>query len=151
MLGRFLLPLNFLTPRGISLPRRNSPVLSRLDRGLYGAYINFQQKITRTSTTNFDTGLSVFLNAGVADRKTAVTDFQIAAGLDVMFLGDARWPALSTCIIARLMACVRLAPRLWQRRERRRMRCYRLPVTKVSRKSNATRAAQSVSILPTAR
>jgi porin len=53
----------------------------RLDRGLYGAYINFQQQITRTSTTNSDTGLSVFLNAVIADRKTAVTDFQIAAGL----------------------------------------------------------------------
>jgi porin len=53
----------------------------RLDRGLYGAYINFEQQITRTSARNSNVGLSVFLNAVIADRKTAVTDFQIAAGL----------------------------------------------------------------------
>lgn len=53
----------------------------RLDRGLYGAYINFEQQITRTPGWTPNGGLSVFLNAVIADRKTAVTDFQIAAGL----------------------------------------------------------------------
>lgn len=53
----------------------------RLDRGLYGAYFNFEQQITRTSAAISDAGLSFFLNAVIADRKTAVTDFQMAAGL----------------------------------------------------------------------
>ena len=53
----------------------------RLDRGLHGAYINFEQRITPAPVWNPKAGLSVFLNAVIADRKTAVTDFQIATGL----------------------------------------------------------------------
>ncbi|MEZ2132345.1 MULTISPECIES: carbohydrate porin [unclassified Sinorhizobium] len=41
-------------------------------RGRYGAYINFQQQVT--------SNLSLFLNAVVADNRTANTDRQIAAG-----------------------------------------------------------------------
>jgi porin len=43
------------------------------DRGRYGGYINFQQQVT--------SGLTVFMNAVVADKRTAITDYQIAAGL----------------------------------------------------------------------
>jgi porin len=42
-------------------------------RGRYGAYINFQQQVT--------SNLSFFLNAVVADNRTATTDRQIAGGL----------------------------------------------------------------------
>src|SRR4029078_6918957 len=41
--------------------------------GRYGAYINFEQQLTEN--------LSAFLNAVVADKRTATTDRQVAAGL----------------------------------------------------------------------
>lgn len=50
-------------------------------RGRYGAYVNFLQQITRNSVVNPHGGLSLFLNATVADRRTALTDAQIAGGL----------------------------------------------------------------------
>src|SRR5437762_2613171 len=50
-------------------------------RGRYGAYINFLQQITRNSVVNSHGGLSLFLNATVADRRTASTDAQVAGGL----------------------------------------------------------------------
>jgi porin len=50
-------------------------------RGRYGAYVNFLQQITRNSVVNPPGGLSLFLNATVADRRTALTDAQVAGGL----------------------------------------------------------------------
>lgn len=50
-------------------------------RGRYGGYINFQQQITHGSGANAKSGLTVFLNAVMADRRTATTDAQIAGGL----------------------------------------------------------------------
>jgi len=50
------------------------------DRGLYGAYINFQQQVTHPDTSNPASGLNLFLNAVMADRRTAFTDRQIAVG-----------------------------------------------------------------------
>ena len=49
--------------------------------GAYGAYINFLQKLTNPSPGEPDRGLSAFLNATVADRRTATVDNQIAVGL----------------------------------------------------------------------
>jgi porin len=49
-------------------------------QGLYGAYVSFQQQITRSSIDNPNRGLRVFFNAAFADTVTATTDRQIAAG-----------------------------------------------------------------------
>jgi porin len=46
--------------------------------GQYGAYVNFQQQLTSPAP---DRGLSVFLNATYADRRTSTLDNQLAAGL----------------------------------------------------------------------
>jgi porin len=54
-----------------------SPLLQ--GRGRYGAYVNFLQKVTRCSA--FSCGLSLFLNATIADRRTAFIDAQLAGGL----------------------------------------------------------------------
>jgi len=47
----------------------------------YGAYINFLQKLNNPSPGEPDQGLSAFLNATIADRRTATVDSQIAVGL----------------------------------------------------------------------
>jgi len=49
-------------------------------QGLYGAYVSFQQQISRTSIDNPNKGLRMFFNAAFADTVTATTDRQIAAG-----------------------------------------------------------------------
>ena len=49
-------------------------------QGLYGAYVSFQQQITRGSNENPNEGLRVFFNAAFADNVTATSDWQIAAG-----------------------------------------------------------------------
>lgn len=51
-------------------------------RGRYGAYINFQQKLTPD--------LKVFLNAVIADDRTSTTDRQVAVGAVYTGLFDAR-------------------------------------------------------------
>ena len=48
--------------------------------GQYGAYVAFQQQITRTSETDSNRGLRLFFNAAFADTVTATTDRQIAGG-----------------------------------------------------------------------
>jgi porin len=48
--------------------------------GRFGAYINFQQQVSRNSPTNPKGGLTLFLNAVVADDRTSTTDRQAAAG-----------------------------------------------------------------------
>jgi porin len=50
-------------------------------QGRYGLYINFEQQLTRPSSTDPSQGLSVFLNAVQADKRTSTLDNQIAAGL----------------------------------------------------------------------
>ncbi|SED35668.1 porin, OprB family [Bradyrhizobium erythrophlei] len=50
-------------------------------RGRYGAYINFLQQITSNSALTPNHGLSLFLNATVADRRIAFMDLQVAGGL----------------------------------------------------------------------
>lgn len=54
---------------------------ARQHRGLYGAYLTFQQQVTRNASEDPNGGLRLFLNAVVADSATTVTDHQIAAGL----------------------------------------------------------------------
>jgi porin len=49
--------------------------------GAYGAYVNFQQRLTSNPDPASRRGLSVFLNATYADRRTSTLDNQIAAGL----------------------------------------------------------------------
>ena len=49
--------------------------------GAYGAYISFVQKLTNPSASEPDKGLSGFLNATIADRRTATLDSQIAVGI----------------------------------------------------------------------
>jgi porin len=48
--------------------------------GAYGAYVNFQQKITEGAAAP-DQGMSVFLNITAADRRTATLDNQVALGV----------------------------------------------------------------------
>ena len=47
--------------------------------GRYGAYLAFQQQVTRDAD-NPDGGLRLFLNAALADGATATTDHQVALG-----------------------------------------------------------------------
>jgi len=49
--------------------------------GQYGAYVNFQQRLTAPSGGDSSRGLSVFANATYADRRTSVLDSQVAIGL----------------------------------------------------------------------
>jgi porin len=50
-------------------------------RGRYGAYLNFEQQLTKTATENPKGGLRMFLNAVQADTETSVLDRQIAVGM----------------------------------------------------------------------
>jgi len=49
--------------------------------GRFGGYLNFLQQLTHPSDSNPKAGLSVFLNAVVADDRTSTTDAQVAGGL----------------------------------------------------------------------
>ena len=49
--------------------------------GAYGAYVNFQQKLTQAPPERPDEGASVFFNATLADRRTATLTNQIAVGV----------------------------------------------------------------------
>jgi porin len=49
--------------------------------GAYGAYVNFQQKLTKAPPDHPDQGISVFFNATFADRNTANLTNQIALGV----------------------------------------------------------------------
>jgi porin len=49
-------------------------------KGLYGAYLTFQQQITRTSSDNPNGGLRLFFNAAIADAATSFIDRQFAVG-----------------------------------------------------------------------
>jgi porin len=53
----------------------------RTDNGAHGVYINFVQKLTPGAAANPDQGVSGFLNATLADRRTAMVDNQIAFGI----------------------------------------------------------------------
>jgi porin len=63
----------------------NPAVLSGLSpaqsRGRYGGYISFVQQVIRPSQVSSAGALSLFLNATMADRRTATTDYQVAGGL----------------------------------------------------------------------
>jgi porin len=63
----------------------NPAVLSGLplaqSRGRYGGYVSFVQEVMRRSQASSAGALSLFLNATMADRRTATTDYQIAGGL----------------------------------------------------------------------
>ena len=50
-------------------------------RGRYGIYVNFLQQVIHPSRADSAGTLSLFLNATMADRRTATTDYQIAGGL----------------------------------------------------------------------
>jgi porin len=49
--------------------------------GQYGAYINFQQRLTDPAGVDSKRGLSVFLNATYSDRRTSTLDSQVALGM----------------------------------------------------------------------
>jgi porin len=49
--------------------------------GLYGAYLNFEQQLTRNASENPKGGLRAFVNFSVADQQTSVTWMQVAGGL----------------------------------------------------------------------
>jgi porin len=49
--------------------------------GQYGAYLNFQQRLTAGVGTDSKRGLSVFANATYADRRTSTIDSQVAVGM----------------------------------------------------------------------
>lgn len=53
----------------------------RMHHGQYGAYINFEQRLTAPVEGDAQRGLSVFLNATYADRRTSTLDSQIAWGM----------------------------------------------------------------------
>jgi porin len=54
--------------------------------GQYGGYLNFQQRLTGAGT---ERGLSVFLNATYADRRTSTLDSQVAVGM--LYTGPFAW------------------------------------------------------------
>ena len=56
--------------------------------GLYGGYINFQQRLTGAGS-DAKRGLSVFLNATYADRRTSTLDSQVAVGM--LYTGPFAW------------------------------------------------------------
>jgi porin len=58
--------------------------------GRYGGYINFQQQVTGSDGDDPARGLSLFLNATVADDQTATTDYQISAGVTSKGFFDGR-------------------------------------------------------------
>src|SRR5215469_99710 len=49
--------------------------------GQYGAYVNFEQRLTAPAGTASKRGLSAFFNATWADRRTSTRDHQVALGL----------------------------------------------------------------------
>ena len=49
--------------------------------GQYGAYVNFQQRLTPREGPDSKRGLNVFLYGTYADRRTSVLDSQVAAGM----------------------------------------------------------------------
>jgi len=49
--------------------------------GRYGAYINFEQQLARFDVDDPSRGVSLFLNATFADRRTATLDNQVALGV----------------------------------------------------------------------
>lgn len=54
----------------------------RLHHGQYGAYLSFVQRLTAPDGPGSKRGLSVFLNAAYADRRTSALDSQVALGLE---------------------------------------------------------------------
>lgn len=54
----------------------------RLHHGQYGAYLSFVQRLTAPDGADSKRGLSVFLNAAYADRRTSVLDSQVALGME---------------------------------------------------------------------
>jgi porin len=56
--------------------------------GLYGGYINFQQRLTGEGSGTAP-GLSVFLNATYADRRTSTLDSQVTLGM--LYTGPFAW------------------------------------------------------------
>jgi porin len=52
-----------------------------IHHGQYGAYVNFQQRLTAGTGSDSKRGLSVFFNATYSDRRTSTLDSQITAGL----------------------------------------------------------------------
>jgi len=61
---------------------------ARMRHGQYGGYINFQQRLTGAGSDS-KRGLSVFLNATYADRRTSTLDSQVAVGL--LYTGPLAW------------------------------------------------------------
>ena len=53
----------------------------RMHHGQYGAYLSFEQRLTAPMDGDAKRGLSVFLNATYADRRTSTLDSQIALGM----------------------------------------------------------------------
>ena len=49
--------------------------------GRYGAYVNLEQQVMRFDADDPSRGLSLFLNATVADQRTATIDNQVALGV----------------------------------------------------------------------
>ena len=56
-------------------------VSNTMHHGQYGSYLSFEQRLTSPESGDTRRGLSVFLNATYADRRTSTLDSQIALGL----------------------------------------------------------------------
>lgn len=52
-----------------------------MHHGQYGAYFNFQQRLTAPHGADSPRGLSLFVNATYADRRTSTLDSQVALGI----------------------------------------------------------------------
>jgi porin len=61
---------------------------SLLHHGQYGAYFNFEQRLTAPSGAGSARGLSLFVNATYADRRTSTLDSQVSVG--VLYTGPIR-------------------------------------------------------------
>jgi porin len=74
-----------MAPNVVTDINGNPAVLSGLppaeSRGRYGGYVSFVQQVIRPSQASAAGALSLFLNATMADRRTATTDYQVAGGV----------------------------------------------------------------------
>lgn len=68
-----------------------------MHHGQYGAYFNFQQRLTAPDGAASARGLSFFVDAAYADRRTSTLDNQVSIGvLDTGPIGARRWSVCRT-------------------------------------------------------
>jgi porin len=96
--------------------------------GQYGAYLNFQQRLTAGVGTDSKRGLSVFANATYADRRTSTIDSQVAVGM--LYQGPFAWRSADELGIA--VGETHVNPRVADVERLQNARDYGLPAVQTS-------------------